>query len=319
MRKKIQLGLLAVIVITGIRAAYIIHERRVEQETPVKQEAPPLNPDYYVTPRKLHPYDLKSARDLTQQPVWAKVGYSYTYYPVSGKHVDFAHPVGLLLPLEKMTVKDVIAAVAPTAPDQRQLMAVFEKDGHSYAFSIGTVQNENYQIYSDDMLFIQDPHELYKHWPSDVWQSIDKHEAKPGMSELQMGFALGLGIPQGSGDVGERVLEYANGGKPLRIVDLCVQPVEPVGRDLAVTVDPLRRARQRFPLQPARPPLGVPPPADQARPLEHLQCFDTACRLISNGAASSFTVASPSASRASTCPVTGQGRSLVRPSAPWPG
>lgn len=217
MRRKIQIALLLTIVITGLRAAYIIHERHIEQLTPAKKEAPPLNPDYYVTPKKLHPYDLKSAQELTQQPVWAKVGYSYTYYPVTGKHVDFAHPAGLLLPLEKLTIQDVIAAMAPMAPGQRQVMAVFEREGHACAFSIGAVQDGNYQIYSDDMLFIQDPHQLYNHWPADVWQAIDRHQAKPGMSELQAGFALGLGIPQGSGDAGERILDYGNGGKPLRI------------------------------------------------------------------------------------------------------
>ena len=41
---------------------------------------------------------------------------------------------------------------------------MFVKDGKSYAFSIGVVKGEEFQIYSDDMLFIEDPHELYKHW-----------------------------------------------------------------------------------------------------------------------------------------------------------
>ena len=44
------------------------------------ESSPPLNPDYYVVPKKLYAYDLKSAKQLTQQPVWVKVGYSSTYY-----------------------------------------------------------------------------------------------------------------------------------------------------------------------------------------------------------------------------------------------
>ena len=44
-------------------------------------------------------------------------------------------------------------------------MAVFEKDGKTYAFSIGSVKDGNYKFYSDDMLFIQDPHELYRTGP----------------------------------------------------------------------------------------------------------------------------------------------------------
>ena len=40
-----------------------------------------MKADYYVTPKKLRPYDLKSAHQLTEQPVWVKVGYYHTYYP----------------------------------------------------------------------------------------------------------------------------------------------------------------------------------------------------------------------------------------------
>jgi hypothetical protein len=68
------------------------------------------------------------------------------------------------------------------------------------------------------MLFIQDPHELYNHWPSDVWSAIDQHQVKPGMSELQADFAVGIGIPESSsGESGNRTLNYPNGGNPLSV------------------------------------------------------------------------------------------------------
>ena len=63
------------------------------------------------------------------------------------------------------------------------------------------------------MFFIEDPHELYKHWPAEVWQKIDAHEVQAGMSELQASFAIGMGMPEGSGDYGARTLHYPNGGK----------------------------------------------------------------------------------------------------------
>lgn len=172
-----------------------------------------------MVPEKLHPYDLKSAKQLTRQPAWVKVGYSISYYPYeAAQHrVEFSHEQGQLLPLEKLDVKNVVFAVAPSAPDQKQLMAVFEKDAKEYAFSIGSLKGGTYAIYSDDMLFIEDPHQLYKHWPADVWDAIDRHEAKPGMSELQTDFAIGVGYPEGSGQPGDRTLDYPNGGKPLRI------------------------------------------------------------------------------------------------------
>jgi hypothetical protein len=148
-----------------------------------------------------------------------KSGYSYTYYPYDpARHrVNFAHEAGLLLPIEKLNITDVVAQVAPSAPDQRQVMAVFERDKKFFAFSIGSEKDGNYRLYSDDMLFIEDPHELYKHWPADVWAAIDRHEVKPGMSELQTVFAVGLGIPERGGDAENRVVDYANGGKPLSI------------------------------------------------------------------------------------------------------
>jgi len=37
------------------------------------------------------------------------------------------------------------------------------------------------------------------------------------MNELQASFALGMGVPQGTGDYGSRTLQYANGGKPVSV------------------------------------------------------------------------------------------------------
>jgi hypothetical protein len=222
-RQKIQLALLALLVIATIRAGIIFyhrHEDRVAVEQQKKaRDAGYSNPDYYVSPKKLHPYDLNSARQLTRQPVWVREGYHNAYfrYDPATKRVDFAHDAGLLGPLEKLNVVDVIKSNPPGSADRPQVMAVFEKDGKRYAVPIGYEANGEYQIYSDDMFFMEDPHELYKHWPSDVWQAIDQHQVKPGMSELQANFALGMGIPD-SGSSYEKTVRYPNGGKPLVVV-----------------------------------------------------------------------------------------------------
>ena len=218
-RKKLQVVLLIALVLAGGRAAYIVYERyqeRKEAEKPKQQEV--LNADYYVNPRRLRPYDLKSARELTKQPVWVKVGYGNTFYPydVARRKADFAHEAGTLPPLQKLQIQDVVTDVAPNAPG-KQLLARFELDGKPYAVPIGVVQDGDFRIYSDDMFFIQDPHDLYKHWTADVWKAIESHEVRPGMNELQTGFALGLGVPQGSGNYGSRTLHYANGGKPITV------------------------------------------------------------------------------------------------------
>lgn len=219
MKQKIQILLIAAMVIAGIRLGWIFYERHEAAVQPAKKEAPPLNPDYYVTPKKLYAYDLKSARQLTKQPAWVKVGYAYSYYPYSpaARRTDLTKEAGKLLPLQKLDIKDVIAEAAPGRPGERQILAIFESDGKSYAAPIGTEQGGDYKLYSDDLLFIQDPHELYKHWPADVWQAIDQHQVKPGMSELQADFAIGIGLLEQGGDETDRTLDYPNGGNPLTI------------------------------------------------------------------------------------------------------
>jgi hypothetical protein len=219
-QKKLQVFLVAAMVLAGGRAAYIVYERHEAMKadaTPRQETA--LKADYYVTPKRLHPYDLKSARQLTEQPVWVKVGYQLTYYPYDRERhkTDFGHEAGTLLPLQKLAIQDVVTGVSPLAPGIKQVLACFEVEGKSYAVPIGAEKGSDFRIYSDDIFFIEDPHELYKHWPADIWRKIDAHEVQVGMSELQTLFAIGVGIPQGSGAYGSRTLHYANGGKPLAI------------------------------------------------------------------------------------------------------
>jgi hypothetical protein len=219
-RKRIQMALALALIVVGVRAAYILYQRHEDylaaQKRQQAKNAGYSNPDYYVTPKKLYPYDLKSAQQLTQQPVWAKEGYRYTYYryvPVA-KKVDFAHDMGLLGPIERLDIKDVIAVAAPGG--RKQVVAVFEKDGKSYAVPIGfETEDGTYKIYSDEMFYIEDPHELYKHWPPEVWQAVAQHEVKPGMNELQAVFAVGMGVPDAGGSSEEKTVHYPNGGKPL--------------------------------------------------------------------------------------------------------
>jgi hypothetical protein len=219
-QKKLQLFMIVAILLAGGRAAYIVYERHeaMKEDSKPKQEGA-LKADYYVTPKKLHAYDLKSAHELTQQPVWVKYGYQLTYYPYDRERrkTDFAHEAGTLAPLQKLEIQDVVAEVSPLAPDVKQVMACFSLDGKGYAVPIGAEKGEDFKLRSSDMFFLEDPRDLYKHWPADIWSKIDAHEVQPGMSELQASFAIGVGTPEGSGDYGSRTLRYTNGGKPLVI------------------------------------------------------------------------------------------------------
>jgi hypothetical protein len=220
-KQKVQIALALAIAVAAVRTGYVLYQRYDESHPKTEQSAaaPPLNPDYYVTPKRLHPYDLKSARELTQQPVWVKEGYRYFYYPYNAatRGTDFAHEAGTLLPIQRLEIKDVVTDVAPNSGGQKQVMALFEKDGKTYAFQIGLIKDGDYKIYSDEMLYIQDPRELYKHWPADVWQSVGKHEVTQGMNELQADFAIGMGRPDRQDDPSWKTVHYPNGGNPVTI------------------------------------------------------------------------------------------------------
>jgi hypothetical protein len=162
---------------------------------------------------------LKSARELTKQPVWVKEGYRYFYYLYNPTthHADFEHDAGMLLPIQRLEIKDVVTDTAPNGGGQKQVMAVFEQDEKPYAFQIGLFKEGEYKIYSDQMLFVQDPRELYKHWSPEVWQSVEQHEVKQGMNELQADFAIGMGRPDRQDDPSWKTVHYPNGGKPVTI------------------------------------------------------------------------------------------------------
>lgn len=210
-----QAVLLVVIFAAGVRFYLYMRDRNATMSVaPAQKTEKALDADAYVSPRKLHPQDLQDAKELTRQPAWVRAGYQMVYYPFSG-HTDFARQAGRLGPIEKLDIKDVVVDRPPKG--EKQVMAVFEKDGKRYAFAIGNAEDNSYTIYSDDILFIQDPHDLYKHWPAEVWQAIDRHQVKPGMNELQASFAVGVGVPEGAGTSNPRVVNYQNNGHPLRV------------------------------------------------------------------------------------------------------
>ena len=221
-KQRIKLALWLAIAVAGIRAGYILYERHEEYLAAQKQvqakAAGYANADYYVSPKKLYPFDLKSAKQLTAQPVWVKEGYRYTYYryDAAAKRADFEHEAGSLGPIERLEIKDVV--IVPGPGGKRQMVAVFEKDGKSCAVPIGVESDGQWKIYSDEMFYVEDPHELYKHWPTDVWQAVAQHEVKSGMNELQADFAVGMGVPDAGASSDEKTVRYPNGGKPLVVV-----------------------------------------------------------------------------------------------------
>src|SRR4051794_8207480 len=146
MRQKVQIALALAMVVAGIRLAWILWERHEDAVQSQQQQTTALNPDYYVVPKKLYAYDLKSAKQLTQQPVWVKVGYAYPYFPFdpATKRANLGHEAGKLLPLQKLNIKDVVSA--PAEQGKKQVLAIFQQDEKSYATPVGTERDGDYKF-----------------------------------------------------------------------------------------------------------------------------------------------------------------------------
>jgi len=222
-RKKLQIVLAVVAILAAARAAFIFYSR---SESPKERTQPAtinLTKDDYVTPSKIFPYDLKSAvQELTGKTVWVRTGNAVPFYPYSAAShsVDLSRKLGLLAPLEKLQVQNVVLqrTSVPLAPGQvavvgKQIMAVFERPSHpgSFAASIGSNVGNDFEFTANESFFFEDPHGLYKHWPPEIWSAIDQHQARTGMNELQVSFALGNMAAATPGDYGNRTAQYKTG------------------------------------------------------------------------------------------------------------
>jgi hypothetical protein len=197
------------------------------RKPPERESSYKITDDDYVTPPKVFPYDLKSAnKELSGKIVWVRAGNQLPYYSYSAatRHVALGHKSGLLAPLERLEIKDFVLQNAPRSPRQRQIMAIFNKaisdkvgDHVLYGTAVGTEGQGSFTFYVNDAFFLKDPHELYKHWSSEVWDAIDHRQVKPGMNELQAGFALGTSATADAGSYGNRRMEYSNAGKPIAV------------------------------------------------------------------------------------------------------
>lgn len=233
LKKRLSITILVFVIAGGAEVAYLMWSRRDTSE-PKKQEVYSSNQDDYVTVRKIVPYNLESAKkELAGKSVWVKIGNEIPYYHYDGAShsVNFSREAGLLPPLDKLDVKDVVLARKPVslkpgqvAVVQKEIMLVFARPGEPglFATSIGTNTGDDYTFVVsnagvNDLFFFEDPHGLYKHWPADVWSAVDQHQVKQGMNELQATFAVGNPDKSDSDKTGDRTVEFPNAGKPLTV------------------------------------------------------------------------------------------------------
>jgi hypothetical protein len=229
---KIAIGVsVALVLLLGVRVGLIY--RANHEEGPTRpQEAPSrkIDDDDLVFLKKERPDSLKDERTLIGKTVWVSAANQMDYYKDTGKHVDYAHPVGILLGAEPLIIDDVFEQKAPSTGRAIARIAAGEKHvllgftmpksadpKTKYAVPVGNYDATGYNFFTDEIFFYDDPHQLYKHWGTAMWEHVDKHEAVSGMSENQAMMALGQVITPHGDTMGNRSVTYDNDGKPVTI------------------------------------------------------------------------------------------------------
>lgn len=211
-------------------AAWRIWSLYKERHEPVavKQEPPErkITQDELVHPRKMYIESLKSAKEeLRGQTVWMQAGYQLEYYPYRGGSIAFSHKLGPLPSIQELKVEDVVEAATPSSwvsripRSSKNIFLIVREPGDTaeYAVPMGEVEGGSEEFLMDDLLYYDDPHKLYSYWPSSVWQAIDQHQVRPGMSELQTMMSVGQVAQSGSSDYGNRTVTYSAGDRKITV------------------------------------------------------------------------------------------------------
>jgi hypothetical protein len=217
-------GTVVLVLAVGGELLWLRHER----SAPVAVKAPErevIADDDLVFLKKKRPDSLKDVKELKGATVWVSAGGQLEYYPFVGHTAQYGKSAGTLLGAEPLIVKDAVEQVAPKAATFRipggdkQVLLVFTKpnDTKEYAVPVGYRQAGQYTFYTDEIFFYDDPHELYKHWGPEIWKAVDAHEVILDMNERQVELALGQVSKSTSKDYGNRMVVFANLGKPMAV------------------------------------------------------------------------------------------------------
>ena len=219
---KAAIGATVVLVLAvGVRVGLIYRERN----KPMVIKAPErekIADDDLVFLKQKRPSSIKDVKELVGSTVWISAGGQLDFYPYAGHQANYGKAAGTLLGAEPLVVKDFVEQVAPKSATFRipggdkQVLMVFTKpnDKKEYAAPMGYRQEGQYTFYTDEVLFYDDPHELYKHWGPEIWKAVDEHRVILGMNERQVQLALGQVSKSTSKDYGNRMVVFANLGHP---------------------------------------------------------------------------------------------------------
>lgn len=206
------------LVIGALMVGYHFYQRHriansiAQRDEPKRIELPA---DLFAFVPKSYVTDLESARrKLVGEPLWIKEGYRWSYDP-GGR---------LFEPLERVVPQAVVVRGG-------EVRLVFDRGGSEASFPIGTPE----RVFVDDIFFVKDPREIYEHWTDEMWRKAADGVVELGMSEIQIGFTLGVGefVRQSPGGA-TRVVDYKQcreaGLDPVRVT---------FERHVATAIDPL--------------------------------------------------------------------------------
>jgi len=216
---------LVLILAVGGELIYLHHERNKPMavvNAPVRER---IADDDLVFLKHKRQSSMADAKELVGTTVWVSAGGQLDYYPYAGHAANYGKVAGTLLGAEPLVVKDFVEQVAPKSATVRipggdkQVLMVFTKPNETklYAVPMGYRQAGEYTFYADEILFYDDPHELYKHWGPEIWKAVDEHRVILGMNERQVELALGQVSKSTSQDYGNRMVVFANLGKPMAV------------------------------------------------------------------------------------------------------
>lgn len=221
-------GTLILVAAVGIRIGMIYRQRNAPVKPVPTAADEKISDDDLVFLKKKRPDTMAEIRTLIGTKVWMSAGGQLDYYPFAGHRVAYGKSAGTLLGAEPLIITNAVEQVAPKSATfripggDRQVSLVFTLPQSTdtkkeYAVPVGYRENGRYTFYTDEIFFYDDPHELYKHWGPEVWKAVDAHQVILGMSEGQVQLSLGQVSKSLSNDFGNRLVVYANLGKPMAV------------------------------------------------------------------------------------------------------
>src|SRR3954447_5052371 len=159
LKQRIQISMVVLLLLATARVVYIFHERQSAATAKhVDDGSRALTSDEYVYPKKFYAYDLASAKALVGKSVWIKQGYGNLVYPVANGHADLSQGKPALMPLEQLTISDVIRQSAPAAWGRRgesELLAIAERrDSSKLGLPIGAFASDgSLKLIADDLFY----------------------------------------------------------------------------------------------------------------------------------------------------------------------